>query len=52
MQIVKVPITRTSPTLAVANCVITHSGDVGPQIPTRSPFFKPKRKNPAASSLT
>ena len=45
-------LTSISPTRAAANCVRTHSLMFGPQIPTRSPFFIPAARNPAANWST
>jgi hypothetical protein len=41
--------TRINPAFAVANCVKIHSSTFGPQIPTRSPFLRPRARNPEAS---
>lgn len=40
------------PAWAVANCMRTHSYLLGPHIPSRSPFFKPRARSPAAAWST
>ena len=45
-------VTRISPALAVANCVSSHSGRFGDQMPMRSPGSRPSASKPAASAST
>ena len=41
--------TRIIPARAAPHCVKNHSYELDPQIPTRSPRFKPSDKSPAAT---
>lgn len=45
-------LTRMIPAWAVANCIRVHSYLLGPHIPSRSPFFKPRARSPAAACST
>lgn len=45
-------ITRMIPAWAVANCMRTHSYLLGPHIPSRSPFCRPRARSPAAAWST
>ena len=44
--------TNIKPAFAVANWVKIHSSIFGPQMPTRSPFLRPRARNPDASFWT
>ena len=44
--------TNIKPAFAVANWVKIHSSIFGPQMPTRSPFLRPRARNPDASFST
>ena len=43
-------LTRIAPIFAVAYCTITHSTQLGAQIPTRSPVRIPARSSPPAAA--
>lgn len=45
-------LTRMIPAWAVANCMRTHSYLLGPHIPSRSPFLRPRARIPAAAWST